>query len=141
MIDREKVVDALRNCINKPKCMDCPWEECENIDHETVELPKGLVMDIYDLLKAQKPYYKAKVPVQSLIDHIKTAIDVDPWAKEMAEELLKRDIPRKPKVDIDVYRCPVCAQRVMEQKMIGDNMIAEDSFLFCPNCGQAVKWE
>ena len=32
---------------------------------------------------------KAKVPVQSLIDHIKTAIDVDPWAKEMAEKLLK----------------------------------------------------
>ena len=30
-----------------------------------------------------------KVPVQSLIDHIKSAIDVDPWAKEMAEELLK----------------------------------------------------
>lgn len=29
-----------------------------------------------------------KVPIQSLIDHIKTAIDVDPWAKEMAEELL-----------------------------------------------------
>ena len=29
------------------------------------------------------------VPVQSLIDHIKTAIDVDPWAKEMVEELLK----------------------------------------------------
>jgi hypothetical protein len=27
--------------------------------------------------------------VQSLIDHIKTAIDVDPWAKEMVEELLK----------------------------------------------------
>ena len=92
MIDREKVVDALRNCINKPKCMDCPWEECENIDHETFELPKGLVMDIYDLLKAQKPDYKAKVPVQSLIDHIKTAIDVDPWAKEMAEELLKQGV-------------------------------------------------
>ena len=30
-----------------------------------------------------------KVPIQSLIDHIKTACDVDPWAKEMAEELLK----------------------------------------------------
>lgn len=29
------------------------------------------------------------VPIQSLIDHIKTAIDVDPWAKEMAEGLLK----------------------------------------------------
>ena len=31
----------------------------------------------------------SNVPIQSLIDHIKTAIDVDPWAKEMAEELLK----------------------------------------------------
>ena len=31
-----------------------------------------------------------KVPVQSLIDHIKTAVDVDPWAKEMAEGLLKK---------------------------------------------------
>ena len=30
-----------------------------------------------------------KVSVQSLIDHIKSAIDVDPWAKEMVEELLK----------------------------------------------------
>ena len=30
-----------------------------------------------------------RVPIQSLIDHIKTATDVDPWAKEMAEELLK----------------------------------------------------
>ena len=33
---------------------------------------------------------KHNVPVQSLIDHIKTATDVDPWAKEMAEELLKK---------------------------------------------------
>ena len=32
---------------------------------------------------------KYNVPVQSLIDHIKTALDVDPWAKEMVEELLK----------------------------------------------------
>lgn len=30
-----------------------------------------------------------KIPIQSLIDHIKTAIDVDEWAKEMVENLLK----------------------------------------------------
>ncbi len=34
-----------------------------------------------------------KVPVQSLIDHIKTATDVDPWAKDMAERLLRKQIP------------------------------------------------
>lgn len=28
------------------------------------------------------------VPIQSLIDHINTATDVDPWAKEMAADLL-----------------------------------------------------
>ena len=35
-----------------------------------------------------------KVPIQSLIDHIKTACDVDPWAKEMATDLLKEQEPR-----------------------------------------------
>lgn len=28
------------------------------------------------------------VPIQSLIDHISTATDVDPWAKEMVADLL-----------------------------------------------------
>ena len=44
------------------------------------------------------------VPIQSLIDHIKTAIDVDQWAKEMAEELLKKQEPRLITYDeIDQY--------------------------------------
>lgn len=53
MIDRDKVTDALRNCINKPRCQDCPWEEC-SYEHEEFKLPKGLVMDILDLLKGRK---------------------------------------------------------------------------------------
>ena len=40
------------------------------------------------------------VPVQSLIDHIKTAIDVDPWAQEMVENLLKEQP--------EVVRCKEC---------------------------------
>jgi hypothetical protein len=44
-----------------------------------------------------------KVPVQSLIDHIKTAVDVDPWAKEMAEELLKEQP--------EIVRCKDCTYR------------------------------
>jgi hypothetical protein len=38
---------------------------------------------------------KNNVPVQSLIDHIKTAVDVDDWAKDMAEELLKEQENKK----------------------------------------------
>lgn len=58
------------------------------------------------------------VPIQSLIDHIKTATDVDPWAKEMAEELLKEleakhgewiDIWREDDPDTSSHaRCSVC---------------------------------
>lgn len=44
------------------------------------------------------------VPVQSLIDHIKTAVDVDPWAKEMAEELLKKQEPKEIKWIDHLYR-------------------------------------
>lgn len=62
MIDRDKVVDALRNCINKPKCRNCYWEECEDINHEKVSLPKGLVMDIFDLLKSEET-----VPLKPLV--------------------------------------------------------------------------
>jgi exosome complex RNA-binding protein Csl4 len=78
------------------------------------------------------------VPVQSLIDHIKTAIDVDPWAKEMAEELLKKHEQKQ----VDIYGkedwygfvcvCPDC-----QSEWMGD----KDNTHFCPNCGRAVKCE
>lgn len=51
-----------------------------------------------------------KVPEQSLIDHIKTAVDVDDWAKEMAEDLLKEQEPKQ--VETDMYGnayCPWCS--------------------------------
>ena len=51
-----------------------------------------------------------KVPVQSLIDHIKTAIDVDPWAKEMAEELLKEQK--------QIVRCKDCKHRGIVEKCL-----------------------
>ena len=50
------------------------------------------------------------VPIQSLIDHIKTAIDVDPWAKEMVEELLKEQENASKRNPVIV--CPHCGKRV-----------------------------
>ena len=77
-----------------------------------------------------------KVPVQSLIDHIKTAIDVDDWAKEMAEELLKEHEPVKPILKregrnklYNDYECPVC----------GNDICCEQKY--CSECGRAVKWD
>ena len=82
-----------------------------------------------------------KVPVQSLIDHIKTAVDVDQWAKEMAEELLKKQEAQsvlsnrvcevEPFIYVRKGFCPKCHQEL--------------EWLFnrehCGFCGQKVKWE
>lgn len=77
-----------------------------------------------------------KVPVQSLIDHIKTAVDVDPWAKEMAEELLKEQesvrVGKKIKagdVVLDFYQCGHCKNAIRKP------------WRYCPFCGKAVSWE
>ena len=73
------------------------------------------------------------VPVQSLIDHIKTATDVDPWAKEMAEELLKKQEPVKPKprnphLGAWWYECGNCDKAISP----GDN--------YCRGCGRMIDW-
>ena len=54
MIDWEKVIKALKNCTDKPKCRDCPWETCE-VDHEYVELPMDLAKQALAMLEAQEP--------------------------------------------------------------------------------------
>lgn len=78
---------------------------------------------------------KYKVSVQSLIDHIKTATDVDPWAQEMAEDLLKRHEPVEPGCEIVsenlcVYMCPTCHRSYLHRKQ-----------KYCGTCGQALKQE
>lgn len=76
-----------------------------------------------------------KVPVQSLIDHIKTAVDVDQWAKDMAEELLKEQEAVEPipyhRSDgtIFKYECKKCRTKIFKMD------------LFCRHCGRSVKWE
>lgn len=82
-----------------------------------------------------------KVPIQSLIDHIKTACDVDPWAKEMAEELLKeqeaQSVLSNRVCEVDLFRyvrkgfCPKCHQ---EMEWLHNRM-------YCGFCGQKVKWK
>ena len=75
-----------------------------------------------------------KVPVQSLIDHIKTAIDVDPWAKEMAEDLLKEHEAVEPEVyfvgqdKYKFYRCPECKTAWYCKCN------------YCLGCGRIVNW-
>lgn len=56
-------------------------------------------------------------------------------------ELLKEQEPVKPSVDVDTYVCPNCGHRLEHQGMLGDNVIFEERYNFCPACGKAVKWD
>lgn len=71
------------------------------------------------------------MPVQSLIDHIRTAVDVDPWAKEMAAKLLAQQIPTPAEIcengrGIVYYACGKCLAAIG----VYDK--------YCRNCGQAI---
>ena len=82
---------------------------------------------------------KHNVPIQSLIDHIKTAIDVDPWAKEMVEDLLKEQdegkyIPCKVTTETgkwDGEKCSVCGLTYPGS--------APHKWRYCPDCGAKME--
>lgn len=79
------------------------------------------------------------VPVQSLIDHIKTAVDVDPWAKEMAEKLLKEQETEWE----HLWDAPDGTFKGRCKKCGFVHFFIEwhdGQYKFCPECGRAVKW-
>ena len=85
---------------------------------------------------------KWKVPVQSLIDHIKTAVDIDPWAKEMAEELLKEQeaktghwIEKEDYAFDTYYDCSVCG----ESWSTIEGTPWENGMNYCPHCGAKME--
>ena len=80
-----------------------------------------------------------KVPIQSLIDHIKTACDVDPWAKEMAEELLKKQEAVKPERTVSAcgFHYDFCGACNCVLPVSPDY----DKANFCPLCGRPVNWD
>lgn len=74
------------------------------------------------------------VPIQSLIDHIKTAIDVDPWAKEMAEELLKEQEKPNGKC-VNECECWDSAYERGKQDVLKEQEAVEPvKFVRCKNC-------
>ncbi len=67
--------------------------------------------------------------IECAIRHIQTAVDVDPWAVEIAVEAMEKQIPKKPKMPLDAYWiCPVCGKKV------------DHPFEYCRVCGQAIDW-
>ena len=57
-----------------------------------------------------------------------------------ALELLKEQEMVKPYIDIDEAKCPICKVKLTRQELLGDNVLYEDFFDYCPHCGHPIDW-
>jgi hypothetical protein len=89
---------------------------------------------------------------EKVIKGLQTIID-DDWMCKHADyyasiisdalALLKEQEAVKPIFDeVDVCgRCGNCGHALTQQKKIGDNVLIDERYDYCPSCGRAVKWE
>lgn len=54
--------------------------------------------------------------------------------------LLKEREAVKPYIDIDEAKCPICKVKLTRQELLGEDVLFEDFFDYCPRCGRKVKW-
>lgn len=85
--------------------------------------------------------------VECAIRHIQTSLDVDPWACDIAVEAMKKQIPTKPKISVDVFNdnlcylyCPICKTRVgiWNKRLKHIDMHNDANRNLCAKCGQAI---
>ena len=93
---------------------------------------------------------KDKDRIECAIRHIKTAVDVDPWAVEIAVEAMEKQIPKKPnKIQStnsenlwNLY-CPSCENWIgmWNSRLKRGDMFNISNSHICSDCGQAIDWE
>ena len=87
--------------------------------------------------------------IECAIRHIKTAVDVDEWAAQIAVDAMRKQIPVKP-VHIDknnefdgnwIKICPSCKRVLIERITTNEESypVHYNYTLHC-KCGQAIDW-
>ena len=56
-------------------------------------------------------------------------------------EALKGQEPVKPIVDVDTWACGKCGHCLEKQELIGDNVLVNETYEYCPQCGKKVDWD
>ena len=84
--------------------------------------------------------------IQCAIRHIKTSVDVDEWAVEIAVDAMKRQIPKKPAerrdkyTGNDVMSCPNCGAYIGYRDGRTHIVSMYVASSRCPGCGQAIDF-
>ena len=92
---------------------------------------------------------KDKDRIECAIRHIQTAVDVDPWAVEIAVEAMEKQIPKRAGYTKLMYKCngedieinhPECPYCRTQGYSLWDAAIPVGD-KYCKRCGQAIDWE
>ena len=92
---------------------------------------------------------REKDRIECAIRHIQTAVDVDPWAVEIAVDAMKKQIPEKPNrtqsensENIWNLYCPSCGHYIgmWNSRLKRRNMCNDSNRNICASCGQAIDW-
>ena len=154
-MDREKVIKGLTVCsehglLNGEDChghyeytdnladiikandysKQCPYNGCET------GCVKTLAKDVFAMLKEQDELLRK---LQK--DKDKLCLEVSEWKHKFHDRQIKEQDGVAPYIDIDEAKCPVCKVKLTRQELIGDDVLFEDFFDYCPHCGRSVKWD
>lgn len=76
--------------------------------------------------------------IQCAIRHIQTAVDVDPWAMEIAVDAMQKQIPKKPEYKEEDRFVENCFVWYAYCPQCGCEINTGD--MHCTRCGQAIDW-
>jgi ribosomal protein S27AE len=86
--------------------------------------------------------------IECAIRHIESALDVDPWARDIAVDAMEKRIPKKPgytklmyicngeDIEFNHPECPYCRTHGLS---LWDAAISVND-KYCKRCGQAIDW-
>jgi predicted nucleic acid-binding Zn-ribbon protein len=119
MVDIEKVIKGIQECdLNGGLIGNCPY--------------KGILF----LLKEQEERLRK---LQK--DKDKLCLEISEWKHKFHDRQIKEQDGIIPYIDIDEAKCPVCKTKLTRQELLGENVLYEDFFDYCPHCGKPVLWE
>lgn len=68
-------------------------------------------------------------------------VHIDADTAEGILAMLKEQEAAKPYIDIDEAKCPICKVKLTRQELLGEDVLFEDFFDYCPRCGRKVEWQ
>jgi hypothetical protein len=140
MADMEKVIAWLTEISLRP----CDFTRDDFDAYETEHLANEALEICEDAKVFNQQRNDALALLKEQQEQIDKLLEESASNAEIAEgyaELLKEQEAVEPYIDIDEAKCPIYKVKLTRQELLGDNVLFEDFFDYCPHCGRKVKWQ